>query len=78
MTTDSNNKKTKDKKMAALTVLGYMCYVFAVIDFCGMFGGYDLTGTPISPVIAGVIGSILIHFGKSCNDDDDDEDDDED
>lgn len=64
--------------MAALTVLGYMCYVFAVIDFCGMFGGYDLTGTPISPVIAGVIGSILIHFGNSCNDDDDDEDDDED
>ena len=59
-----------------LTVLGVFCYIFAVIDFCGMFGGYDLTGTPVSPVIAGLIGSALIKIGERFGEDDDNIDDD--
>ena len=42
-----------------LVLLGYGCYIFAVIDFCGMFFGYDLTGVPWSPIVAGIIGGVL-------------------
>lgn len=41
-------------------ILGVMCILFGFVDFCGMFFRYDLTGTPISPVIAGLIGGGLI------------------
>jgi len=47
-----------------MKVLGYLCYAFAVIDFAGMFFGYDLTGVSWSPIVAGVIGSILVRAGE--------------
>jgi hypothetical protein len=47
-----------------LTVLGYLCYAFAVIDFAGMFFGYDLTGVSWSPIVATATGFILNTLGK--------------
>jgi len=43
-----------------MKVLGYLCYLFGIVDFAGMFLGYDLTGVSWSPIVAGVIGSALI------------------
>jgi len=48
-------------------VMGFLCYGFAVVDFAGMFFGYDLTGVSWSPLVAGGIGSVL------CSGGDDDE-----
>lgn len=48
-----------------LQLLGYLCYAFGIIDFLGMIFRYDLTGTPVSPIIAGVVGTILIKVGSS-------------
>ena len=42
-----------------LLLLGYGCYIFAVIDCCGMFFHYDITGVPWSPIVASVVGGIL-------------------
>lgn len=47
-----------------LTVGGVLCYVFAVVDFAGMFFGYDITGVSWSPIVAGFIGSALINCGQ--------------
>lgn len=47
--------------------LGWLFIAFAVIDFMGMFLGYDLTGVSWSPVVAGVIGSALINSGGSAS-----------
>lgn len=47
-----------------MKAIGYLCYAFGVIDFAGMFLGYDLTGVPWSPIVAGVIGSIFINYGE--------------
>lgn len=47
-----------------MKVLGYLCILFGVIDFAGMFFGYDLTGVSWSPIVAGVIGSMLVGADK--------------
>jgi hypothetical protein len=44
------------------SVLGVCCYIFAVIDFMGMFLGYDLTGVSWSPIAAGFLGGILMEL----------------
>ena len=49
---------------AILKFGGILCYVFAVIDFAGMFLGYDLTGVSWSPIVAGLVGSVLVQFGE--------------
>ena len=41
-------------------ILGLLCCAFAIIDFAGMFFGYDLTGVPWSPIVAGAIGQLLM------------------
>ncbi len=46
-----------------LAVLGVLCIVFGLIDFAGMFLGYDLTGVSWSPIVAGVVGGALIQAG---------------
>jgi len=46
-----------EKKMKILAIL---CYVFAVIDFAGMFLGYDITGVFWSPIVAAVVGNLLM------------------
>lgn len=50
-----------------MQLLGFLCYAFAVIDFAGMFLGYDLTGVSWSPIVAGVIGSVFISAAQSRN-----------
>ena len=45
-------------------VLGFLCQTFAAIDFAGMFLGYDLTGVPWSPLVAGGIGWLFYQLAK--------------
>ncbi len=40
-------------------VIGWGCIIFGIIDFCGNFGHYDLTGVPWSPIAAGLIGEFF-------------------
>jgi uncharacterized membrane protein YvbJ len=47
-----------------LIVLAYICWAFAIIDFCGMFFGYDLTGVSWSPLVVGGIGYLFSYLGK--------------
>lgn len=41
--------------------IGFLLILFAVIDFMGMFFGYDLTGVSWSPIVAGGIGAALVN-----------------
>lgn len=50
---------------ALATLGGVLCYIFAVIDFAGMFFRYDLTGVSWSPIVAGLIGSALVQCGEA-------------
>ena len=59
--------------MVAFSILGYLCIAFGVIDFAGMFFGYDLTGVGWSPIVAGFVGSALIKFGGGDESADSDE-----
>jgi hypothetical protein len=36
-----------------------------VIDFAGMFLGYDLTGVSWSPIVAGLVASLFGTLGKN-------------
>ena len=51
--------------MGTLNFLAFLCFGFAIVDFAGMFFGYDLTGVSWSPIAAGVIGSILKNTADS-------------
>jgi hypothetical protein len=47
-----------------MTWLGYLCHVFALVDFAGMFFKYDLTGVSWSPIVAGLLGSLFLKLGE--------------
>jgi uncharacterized membrane protein YhaH (DUF805 family) len=47
-----------------LAVFGNLCCVFAIVDFTGMFMDYDLTGVSWSPIVFGIIGTMLIILEK--------------
>jgi hypothetical protein len=47
-----------------LGILGFLCIVFGIIDFLGMFFHYNLTGVSYSPIIASIVGSVLIKQGS--------------
>ena len=53
-----------------MAALGAICYLFALIDFAGMFLGYDITGVPWSPIVAGFIGQVLISMDEEYSLDD--------
>jgi len=61
------NQLIRFKMGTFLIILGYLCYAFGIIDFAGMFFGYDLTGVSWSPIVAGVAGYGLIALGKNLN-----------
>lgn len=54
-----------------LQIIGYIFYLIGLIDFCGMFFGYDFTGVSWSPIVFGLIGYICEYFAdkKSTNND---------
>ena len=55
----------------ALAWLGVLLIVFALVDFgLGRFMDIDITGVPWSPLVSGVIGSLLLRFFKEAVDDD--------
>ena len=58
-----NKRDDKENEMAIFSILGFLCIGFGVIDFAGMFFGYDLTGVSWSPIVAGVVGSALMSIG---------------
>ena len=49
---------------SVLLVLGFICYAFGLVDFCGMFFHYDITGVPWSPIVAGLVGSGFVSAGR--------------
>jgi len=46
-----------------MAILGLLVIGFGIIDFAGMFFGYDLTGVSWSPIAAGFVGSFLLNLG---------------
>ena len=51
-----------------MELLGLLCYAFAVIDFAGMFFGYDLTGVSWSPIVAAGLGQVFMNIGNKEED----------
>jgi len=49
--------------MIVIKIIGYLLIVFAIIDFAGMFFDYDITGVSWSPIVEGLLGSLLIKIG---------------
>lgn len=47
-----------------LDYISWFFYGIAVIDFCGMFFGYDLTGYSNSPILFAGIGSLFTYLAK--------------
>lgn len=54
-----------------LQIIGYIFYLIGLIDFCGMFFGYDFTGVSWSPVVFGCIGYICEYFADKNSTDGD-------
>ena len=52
-----------------MALLGLLCIGFAIIDFAGMFLGYDLSGVGWSPIVAGTIGGWLVNMGSEGDED---------
>jgi len=53
----------KGSVMDAMKGIGMLLVGSAVIDFMGMFLGYDLTGVSWSPIVVGGIGTALLNAG---------------
>ncbi len=45
--------------------LGTLLQILAIVDFAGMFFGYDLTGQSWTPIAFGFAGAVLSLLGKS-------------
>ena len=61
--------KTKENNFSVLQILGSLLLIFAVADFALSWMGVNLTpfmgsASRFSPIIFGVIGSILLNFKK--------------
>ncbi len=54
--------------MAALVWIGYLCYLFALVDFIAYWCGYDITGVSWSPFAAVILGTILCKIGGEDED----------
>ena len=61
--------KTKENNFSVLQILGSLLLIFAVADFALSWMGVNLTpfmgsASGFSPIIFGVIGSVLINMNK--------------
>ena len=61
--------KTKENNFSVLQILGSLFLIFAVADFAVSWMGVNLTpfmgsASRFSPIIFGVIGSILLNINK--------------
>ncbi len=61
--------KTKENNFSVLQILGSLLLIFAVADFALSWMGVNLTPfmgsvSRFSPIIFGVIGSVLINMNK--------------
>lgn len=54
----------KSRQNNIFDYLEWLCYGLAVIDFCGMFFGYDLTGVSWSPVAFLGVGYLFNYLAK--------------
>ena len=63
------NVKVVEQKTSALQVIGGLLILFAIADFALSWTGTNLTGfmgpaSRFSPIIFGLIGSVLMNSGK--------------
>ena len=61
--------KTNEKNFSVLQILGSLFLIFAVADFAVSWMGINLTpfmgsASRFSPIIFGVIGSVLLNMNK--------------
>ncbi len=61
--------KTKENNFSVLQILGSLFLIFAVADFAVSWMGINLTpfmgsASRFSPIIFGVIGSVLLNINK--------------
>ena len=61
--------KTKENNFSVLQILGSLFLIFAVADFAFSWMGINLTpfmgsASRFSPIIFGVIGSVLLNMNK--------------
>ena len=61
--------RTKDSNFSVLQILGSLFLIFAVADFAVSWMGINLTpfmgsASRFSPIIFGVIGSVLLNMNK--------------
>ena len=47
-----------------MKILGYLCFAFAAADVVLSWTGNDITGVFWSPIVAIVIGNLLVKFGS--------------
>ena len=55
---------TKSMSKKSWHIIGYILYGIAVVDFAGMFLGYDITGVSWSPLLFGGLGYCCFHYTK--------------
>ena len=65
----NTNVKAVEQKTSALQVIGGLLILFAIADFALSWMGTNLTGfmgpaSRFSPIIFGLIGSVLMNSGK--------------
>ena len=66
---EKTNVKVVEQKTSALQVIGGLFILFAIADFALSWTGTNLTGfmgpvSRFSPIIFGLIGSVLMNSGK--------------
>lgn len=60
-----NHSSTVENNSIDKKILGYGLIVFGIIDFLGMYIGYDITGVSWSPILAFLLGSIILNSSKN-------------
>ena len=51
-----------------LKIIGYILIIIGILDFAGMFLGFDFTGVAWSPIVFGIVGGLLVSARKKKQD----------
>lgn len=57
---ESNTDEIEDETQTNVySIIGWVFYIIGVVDFCGMFFGYDFTGVSWSPIVFAGVGYVF-------------------